>query len=336
LTLTWKRLLIGVALLAAVAVAAGFFWPLGERLRLFGERSDTLRLPGVVEIQEVRLGSKIGGRVESVNTYEGQVAEPCQVLVTFEAPELKAQLEQAQAAQAQAEAQLARLEAMPRREELPPSAAKVRTQEANLALAKDQYDRARELFDRRAIAEEEFRQRQLTYEAARQQLAQAQADYDLLKAGAWEPDKATARATVAQARGRVDELKADLREAVVKAPESVVVEVLAVRTGDLVMPNQPIVRVLRADDMWVKVYVPETQLGRLRLNQAVTVTIDAYPGRQFAGTIIQIASESEFTPRNVQSPDERRHQVFGVKVHVSDPEGIFKSGMAAEVTVPLE
>jgi multidrug resistance efflux pump len=208
--------------------------------------------------------------------------------------------------------------------------------QANVDLAKDQYERARALYGRQAMAEEEYRRMRLAYEAVRQQLAQAQAEDELLRAGAWERDKAVARAAVAQARGRVAELEANLREAVVRAPERVVVEVLSVRKGDLVPPNQPAVLVLRADDLWVKVYVPETDLGRLRLNQQVTVTIDSYPGRRFTGTITQIASESEFTPRNVQSPDERRHQVFGVKVHVPDPEGIFKSGMAAEVTVPLD
>ena len=101
-------------------------------------------------------------------------------------------------------------------------------------------------------------------------------------------------------------------------------------------PNQPVVRVLRAADLWVKAYVPETQLGKVRLNQQVDVTIDSYPGKKFQGTVIQIASSSEFTPRNVQSADERKHQVFAIKVHVPDPEGVFKSGMAAEVVLPLQ
>src|SRR5204863_252041 len=105
--------------------------------------------------------------------------------------------------------------------------------------------------------------------------------------------------------------------------------------GDLVQPNQPIVRVLRADDLWVRAYVPETQLGRVRLGQRAEVTIDSFPGRHFAGEVVKIDAESEFTPRNVQSPDERRYQVFGVKVRVAEPDGIFKSGMAAEVTFDL-
>jgi multidrug resistance efflux pump len=109
--------------------------------------------------------------------------------------------------------------------------------------------------------------------------------------------------------------------------------VLGVRKGDVVAPNQAIVRVLRADDLWVKAYVPETELGRVRLGQAVDVGVDGYPGRRFAGTVEQIASESEFMPRNVQSADERRSQVFGVKVRVANPDGMFKSGMAAEIVM---
>jgi multidrug resistance efflux pump len=85
----------------------------------------------------------------------------------------------------------------------------------------------------------------------------------------------------------------------------------------------------------VKIFVPETELGKVRLGEAVEVTVDAYPGKRFPGTVDQIASQSEFTPRNVQSADERKHQVFAVKVRVDNHEGIFKSGMAADVIVPL-
>src|SRR5262249_41384955 len=157
----------------------------------------------------------------------------------------------------------------------------------------------------------------------------------LLQNGNRSEDIAEAEATLAEARGKLHEVEAQLREASLRAPEQAVVEVLGVRKGDLVTPNQILVRVLRADDLWVKVYVPETELGRVRLGQKVDVSVDGYPGKHFAGTIEQIAAESEYTPRNVQSADERRHQVFGVKVRVANPDGMFKSGMAAEVTMPV-
>ncbi|HEX3316242.1 MAG TPA: hypothetical protein VHR72_15195, partial [Gemmataceae bacterium] len=81
--------------------------------------------------------------------------------------------------------------------------------------------------------------------------------------------------------------------------------------------------------------VPETQLGLVRLDQKVRVKIDAFPEKKFEGIVFFRAPASEFTPRNVQSPDERRYQVFGLKIRVDDPVGVFNAGMAAEVVVPL-
>jgi multidrug resistance efflux pump len=130
-------------------------------------------------------------------------------------------------------------------------------------------------------------------------------------------------------------LDADIAESVVRAPGKAVVDVVSVRKGDLVAAGQAVVRALKADDLWVKVFIPEPELGRVPLNQAVMVTIDSYPGDRFSGRVTHIATQSEFTPRNIQSLDERKHQVFAAKVRVDNPRQIFKSGMAAEVEIPL-
>jgi multidrug resistance efflux pump len=167
------------------------------------------------------------------------------------------------------------------------------------------------------------------------EVARAKAKYTLLLNGTRAEDIALAEAQVAEIKGKLRENDVNRREAVVRAPGPAVVEVLAVRKGDVLAPNQPVARILRDDDLWVKVFVPETELGKVRLGQAVEVTVDAYPGRKFLGVIDQIANASEFTPRNVQSVDERRHQVFAVKVRVDNRDGVFKSGMAAEVLLPL-
>jgi multidrug resistance efflux pump len=169
---------------------------------------------------------------------------------------------------------------------------------------------------------------------AEARVAELRARHELLVAGTRAEEVAEARARVAELRACLREIDVSLRETVLRAPAPAVVEVVAVREGDTAVPNQPVVRVLRAEDLWVKAYVPETELGKVRLNQAVEVTCDSCPGRRFRGAVVHIASASEFTPRNVQSPDERRHQVFAVKVRVADCGGIFKSGMAAEVILP--
>lgn len=350
-------------------------------------RGEVLRLPGVVEIQEVRLGSKIGGRVTKTAVREGELVEAGQVLVMFEAPEMQAQYEQWQARLQTADAELEKAKNGPRSEEIQAAkaaveAAKARWQrlqagwreeekrqaqaewelaEADLKVARAEFDRVEKLFRQNSLSRTDYdtawarwRIAQGRADAARArnemlkvgsrpediaeaaaEMAKAKANLDLLLAGTRSEDLAAAAARVSEAQGKLREIKANLDEATVRAPERALVEVLAVRKGDLISPNQPVIRILRADDLWVRVYVPETELGKVRLNQSVDVTIDAYPGKRFAGSVMQIASESEFTPRNVQSVDERRHQVFGLKVQVPNPQGVFKSGMAAEVYIPL-
>jgi multidrug resistance efflux pump len=315
-------------LLVAVAVGLGFFWP-------FSQRHETLILPGVVEVQEVRLGSKVGGRVAEVSIMEGQIAEPGQVLVRFDLPELEAQASQQRARVAALEAELEKAIKGPRPEEIRQARGDVAAAEADVTLALEEFERADKLYRQGSLAKAEYDAAVAARDRSRGRAASLQARLDLLLAGTRPEDIELARAQVAEARAKLKEIEANLAEGVVRAPERALVEVVAVRKGDLVPPNMPVVRVLRADDLWVKVYVPETQLGKVRLGQEVTVTMDSYPERRFKGTVFFIANESEFTPRNIQSIDERRHQVFGVKIRVVDPQGIFKSGMAAEVTLPL-
>jgi multidrug resistance efflux pump len=376
-----KRKIIAAVLAVGAAVGVGGCWP-------FHKSAKELRLPGTVEVQEVHLASKIGGRVKAIAVQEGRVLKAGDVLATFEAPELEAQYAQARQKREQAYAALERARAGARPEEKAVAEAAVKAAEAKLALVKAGWREEEVEQQRKDLVAQEAELEYARAELARQQflapkgastesalesaraavkrwsaqiaasrarlkmletgprpeeiaeaaaeVGRAKAQLALVAAPTRSEDIAEAAAKVAELDARVQELESQLAEAVVKAPEPAVVEVLAVRPGDILAPNQPIARVLRADDLWVKAYVPATELGRVRLNQAVEVTIDGYPGRRFPGTVIQIATVSEFTPRNVQSVEERANQVFAVKVRVPDSEGVFKSGMAADVFVPVE
>jgi multidrug resistance efflux pump len=375
-----RKIILGIGLVASLASASGWWW-------LLGERGTELRLHGTVEVQEVRLASKIGGRVAEVLIREGDLVQAGQVLVRLEAPELEAQREQWQArvqaksaalermrsgaraeereaAEAAAEAAQARherLKAGSRTEDIRQAEADLKREEANLELAQREFRRNGQTLSGNASSVADYDSARAEYGRSLARVAAARARLDLLVAGSRKEDIdeaaaelkrtranalqlrngnrsediAEAESTLAEERGKLHEVEAQLREASLPAPEQAVVEVLSVRKGDVVTPNQVIVRVLRADDLWVKVYVPETDLGRVRLGQKVEVRVDGYRGKRFAGTIEQIATESEYTPRNVQSADERQHQVFGIKVRVANPDGIFKSGLAAEVAMPL-
>jgi multidrug resistance efflux pump len=372
-----------VSLLAILGLAiAGWtqFWWWNE--------SSTLKLPGTVEIQEVRLASKIGGRVQAVHVREGQVCDAGTVLVEFEIPQLMAQRRQWESRLAAAEARWEKLKngsraeeiraaeaqyawavarrdrvlAGPRPEELEQARGEVDRVQADIHRTRTELSRIEALRAEQIATASQYdelvaalqrsqgvlrtaqaRLRELELGSRQEDIAEAEADVarlraqaDLVRAGPRQEDIREAEAAVLELRSKLEELAADIREGQLIAPSRVLIEVVAVRPGDVVAPHQPVVRVLRSDDLWIKAFVPETQLGRVRLNQTVEVTIDSYPGRRFHGTIFQIATVSEFTPRNVQSADERRHQVFGIKVRVEDPDGIFKAGMAAEVLIPLK
>jgi multidrug resistance efflux pump len=374
-----RKILIGIGMGAVIGCASGCWW-------LLGARDTELHLQGTVEVQEVRLGSKIGGRVAEVLIREGDLVQAGQMLVRLEEPELTAQREQwlarvqakraalermrngaraevkaaAEAAAEAAQARYERLKAGSRKEEIRQAEADLKCEEATLAVAERDLQRTNQLIEGNAASTAEYDRARGDYRRSLARLAALRARLDLLVAGSRQEDIAEAEAelrrtranalefqhgnraediaeaeaALAEAVGKLREVEANLGEACLRAPEQAMVEVLSVRKGDVVTANQIIVRVLRADDLWVKVYVPETELGRVHLGQRVEVRIDGYAGKRFVGTVEQIASESEFTPRNVQSADERRHQVFGVKVRVANPDGLFKSGMAAEVALP--
>lgn len=377
----WKPITAGVALLAAAASTAGLWFHWREPPREF-------RLPGTVETQEVRLSSRVGGRVEKVLVSESQIVEPGQTIVELEMPELDAQHGQLVAQKEAAEAVMLRLEHGSRPEEKAAAKAAVDSAKARLdrmqhgyrpeeieeerqnlqaieadlqnallelnrerslmakgAATLQQYDAANAKYSRLVaqaqsliakvkMMESGYRQEEIAESKA--EVARLQANYDLLLAGTRSEEIDEARAKVADLAAKIDEIDVKRRERTVISPERAVVETIMVRPGDIAGANQPVVLVLRADDLWVKAYISEVDLGRIHLGQKVEVTSDSFPKQRFEGTITHIASASEFTPRNVQTIDERRHQVFAFKVRVVDPHGVFKSGMAADVWLPTE
>jgi multidrug resistance efflux pump len=360
-------------------LAGAYFW--------FGSNPKELRLPGVVEIQDVRLGSKVTGRVAEILVREGDRVEADTPLVRLALPELQAQRDQlvaklaaaqadrdkmyagarplekesARAAYVNAEKKLVQTTEGWRDEEKRQAKADLDAAVADAIQANREYIRLEMLLPgggataaemdvargNRDRANARQSSSKIRYEMLNKggwdvQIAAAAADrdrlkaqYDLLLEGNREEDKRNADAQVALLKAQIREMDAQLSEGTITAAERCVIEVLSVRKGDLVTANVPVIRVLRAEDLWVRIYVPEPDLGKVRLGQPARVTLDAYPGTTFDGEVIQIDTISEFTPRNVQSADQRKHQVFAVKVHVPDPRGIFKSGLAAEVVLPL-
>jgi len=329
----------------------------------------TLQGSGTVEARNIRVGSKIGGRIDKVLVREGDSVQAGQVLITFDDKELQASLEQSRA-----NAEKARRGYRP--EEIAEARATAAQAKADYELKKNGYrqediasaqadlDRAKadEIrthldFDRyEALAKKDLvsKQQRDTAEAnwkvavAQQQSAQhkldelqrgyrpeeiasAEAHYRQTQANLEKLERGNRREDVDLAKGAYAYDEARFRERQVVAPSAATVEVLDVRPGDLIAPNTPIATLLEKDQIYVRIYIPETQIGRVKLGQKAEVRVDSFPSTAFDGIVEQINQQAEFLPRNVQTREERVHQVIGIKIRIDDPAGRVLAGMAADV-----
>lgn len=180
------------------------------------------------------------------------------------------------------------------------------------------------------IAKAALEQAQQAVSVAEAQLQQAQAQLDLILAGPKAEEVAVAEAQVAQAQAEVDILEAQREKLSLSTPISGLVTERTVQEGEIVLPGARLFTISRLDPVVLTIYVPETQIGRVHVGQMADVFVDTYPGRTFPGEVVYIASRAEFTPRNIQTPEERTTTVFAVRISVPNPDHILKPGMPAD------
>jgi len=275
---------------------------------------------GTIETDEVHIASRYGGRVEKILAEEGAALKGGKVIVELDAAELRARREQAAA-------QLAEWEAGPRAQDKEAAKHDWEALAAESDQARADAKRADELLAQRTISKTEQEQAVTRARTLEKNVAAAKSRYDLLLAGT-RPER------IAQARAQLAEIDAQLREMSIAAPSDCILEVLSVKTGDVLAANREVATLLLVQHLWVRVYVPEPWLGHVQLGDTVKVRVDSDPGREFVGIVEQVAREAEFTPRNVQTVGERVKQVFGIKVRLDNREGTLRAGMAADVVFP--
>ena len=290
---------------------------------------------------------------------EAQVARAAALLAKLEAGVTAEQMAQAEAAARAAEEQYLMAQRGARDEEIGAAEAQAAAARAQRDAARTEFDRAKRLLGEGAISQQKYDQAETLLRTAGAQLdaaletltmakdgarveeiGMAKANYERaqavvaeLREGAREEDLASGRAAVEAAKAERDRARAALREMTVTAPIGGLVEAVDVLPGDLIKPG-PAVRLVDPDDLELTVYVSAGYLGHLRLGQQVTLTTDSHGGTTFEATIAHIASQGEFTPRNLQTQEERMEQAFAVKLDLDSADGRLRSGMTAIVSIP--
>lgn len=257
-------------------------------------KADTVS--GTIEVDEVHVGPRGGGRVVKIFAQEGDVLKEGQPIVQLDADELKARRDLASAqidtAMRDADAQAAQLE-----------------------FARSDAKRQQELLKSKTVS---------SNEAERAQSA----------AKAQEKNLEASQMRIVQARAQLAEIDSQLREMQVVAPGDSVLEVLSVKVGDVMPANREVATLIIPQSLWVRVYVPEKWLGLVKVGDKVRVRVDSFPDKDFSGSVEQISRQAEFTPRNVQTVEDRIKQVFGVKIRLENAEDHLRAGMSADVYFP--
>jgi HlyD family secretion protein len=322
-----KKIVIVIAAIALVAIAA-----LVINRRSNGVKGE-IKLSGTIEATTAELSFKVPGRLLKRLVDEGMQVTVGQTVALLEDDELRQEKSARSADEKATRAALADLEAGSRREEIAQGEAVLVRMKADAdKLARDA-ERAENLFKREVIPRQELDAARAGRDASAAAVREAEQRLRLLKAGP-RPD------AVRQARARVDASSAGvalaetrLSQATLAAPMAGLVLAKHAEPGEMLAAGSPVVTVAKMDEVWVRGYIPETELGRVKVGQTARVTIDTWPGRVFEGRVSFISPEAEFTPKNVQTEKERVKLVYRIKITLANPKGELKPGMPADAVI---
>ncbi|MBI2498136.1 MAG: HlyD family efflux transporter periplasmic adaptor subunit [Opitutae bacterium] len=318
--------------LAAVLLAAAVLG-LGACSRSPGARAGDLLLSGNIEVVDAQLGFKVPGRVAARPVSEGERVSAGQLIARLDDIEQQQQVALRRAELDAVSAVLAELEAGSRPQEIAAVAAALRSAEAERERVRLDFTRAQELRTKEVIADREFEAVSAQLKVAEARAAEAAERLKLVQEGPRAETIRQARARAAQARAAVALAETQLDNTRLVSPLTGTVLSHDIEPGEFVAAGTPVVTVADTAHVWVRAYLNQPDLGRVRHGQKVVVRTDSFPGRDFEGTVGFIASEAEFTPKTVQTPKERVKLVFRLKVDVANPQDELKPGMPADVVI---
>jgi HlyD family secretion protein len=332
-----RRVLLLVLVLVA-AGAGGLWWWYTQRER----GPEELLLFGNVDLRQVLLAFNNSERIAAVLAEEGDRVKRGQPLAYLDKSRLEPQVAKAEAEVAAQRHAVERMHHGSRPEEKAQAKANVASAKADLANARLRYDRLKKLSavrlgdqsEVRAASQEDVDNAKATLDVAEAKLAVAQEAMALTFAGPREEDVKQAEAQLRMNEAQLALLRQQLADATLVAPSDGIIRTRLLEPGDMASPTKPVYSLAIIDPKWIRAYVSERDLGKLRPKMKAQVTVDAFPGRSFDGWIGFISPVAEFTPKTVQTEELRTSLVYEVRVFVRDPADELRLGMPATVHLP--
>lgn len=324
-----------VLLLLLVAGGGALAWWYGQRQHVQGD----LVLYGNVDLRQVQLAFNNSERIVAVLAQEGDRVQKGQVLARADTSRLGPQVAKAQAQVAAQQQIVEKLHNGSRPEEIAQARAQVDSAKADVANARRQYDRLKNLSsvrlqdqsEVRAVSQEDLDNAKWSLEVADAKLTVNQKSLDLSLAGPRKEEIAQAEAMLKSYEAELAYLRQQLADAELVAPANAIVRTRLLEPGEMSSPQKPVFNLAIVDPKWIRAYVSEPDLGKLREGMKASVAVDSFPTKRFEGWIGFISPVAEFTPKSVQTEELRSSLVYEVRVFVKDPGDQLRLGMPATV-----
>ena len=327
-----KRRLPVLILMVALIAAGAYFYP---RITNKAKPEKQLTFSGNIEAHESLVSFKIQGRIIDLPVEEGQWVEQGALLARLDDADYRQKVRIDEANVNVHESNLALTLAGTREQEVKASQQTMFDAQADLQQKKLDYDRAQNLFSKEEVSAQDRDRADTALKRAEATFQAAQQRYNQAVEGSRKEDIAIARANLAEANANLGLSRVNLSYTILRAPSAGVITVRQAELGEVVIPGTPVVTLADLDHIWLRAYIAETDLGRIRWGQEATITTDTYPGKQYRGRVSFISSSAEFTPKSVQTYKERVTLVYRIKIDVENPNHELKPGMPADAHVEL-
>jgi len=330
------KLILPLVIVAAISAGA-FAWlrnELNER-----EVSNELTLHGNVDIRQVELAFNASGRISAIEVREGDTVRAGQSLARLDTERLRLALQQAEAQVAAQQQAVRRLEAGSRPEEIRQARAQREAARVTMNDADNFYRRQQSLVARNFISQQQADTARFALDKARAQWQAANESARLAELGPRQEDIAAARATLLAYEAAAAQLRKDIAEGELHAPSEGIIDKRVLEVGDMASPQKTVFTLVLTDPLWVRVWLPETQLGKVPVGARAIVRTDSHPDKTYDAWIGHVAPSAEFTPKSVETADIRSSLVYQTRVYVCANQGgpgELRQGMPATVTIPLE
>ncbi len=327
-----KKKIIIPPLVVIAGVVAGVFYFENHQTPV----QNVVRVSGNIEITDVEVGFKIPGRVEKRLLSEGEMFKAGQVVARLDSQDLAQEVAQRKAQVAAAQAALTELKTGSRPEEIGQAAAVLERTQADGEQARIEFERQKKLYEREVISTREYDLAKTNFEVTEARIREAREGLTLVRKGPRQEKIDQAKAALDQAKQVLALAETQMGYSVLIAPLSGIVLSENVEAGEYVSPGTPVITVGDLSRVYLRAYINETDLGRVKLGQKVRVLTDTFPGKAYEGKITFIASQAEFTPKNVQTEKERVKLVYRIKVDIPNPQLELKPGMPADGEILLK